>query len=256
MRMLASGTGRAVLGAVLLACLLPAGVRAATLVNMVAFDAVYIPALALTTAAQQDAAVADRARDAMLSLRTRWPTLRAGLFTDLGPASQASSRRSLDQVAQHIALADRAVAGANFKAAHEALEEVRVELMKARSERGMDYFVDRLTAFHEPMELLALAGAKLKPQDLTAAKRTELELAYAEARAVWRGIEQNPPDPQIYALTPGRLAQLSKAMADEAEALSQLSDALRGTDNAALLKAAAALKPAFARVFTAFGQGN
>ena len=34
------------------------------------------------------------------------------------------------------------------------------------------------------------------------------------------------------------------------------ADLLRGTDNAALLKAAAAIKPHFARTFTAFGQYN
>jgi hypothetical protein len=39
-------------------------------------------------------------------------------------------------------------------------------------------------------------------------------------------------------------------------ALARLSDALRGTDNAALLKAAVAIKPPFAHTFTAFGQYN
>ncbi len=256
MKILASSALRAFLAVVLLAGLGTASAHAATFDNMVAFDGVYIPALALTTAAQQDATVAARAREAMRRLTQRWPALRAGLLQDLGPAAQVSSRRTLDKVAQHIETADKAVASTNFKAAHEALEEVRIELMRARIERGMDYFVDRLTAFHEPMEMLALAGANLKAQDLTATQRTELEQAYAQARAVWRGIEQHQPDPQIYALTPARFAQLTQAMADEAQALSQLSQALRGTDNAAVLKAAVALKPAFARVFTAFGQGN
>ena len=49
-------------------------------------------------------------------------------------------------------------------------------------------------------------------------------------------------------------AQFNKGMADVTQALSRLSDALRGADNAALLKAAAAIKPPFARTFTAFGR--
>ena len=51
-------------------------------------------------------------------------------------------------------------------------------------------------------------------------------------------------------------AQFNKGMADVSAAMSRLSDALRGSDNAALLKAAAAVKPAFARTFTAFGRYN
>jgi hypothetical protein len=39
-----------------------------------------------------------------------------------------------------------------WKQAHEALEPVRVELMKVRQHQGLDYFVDWLTAFHEPIE--------------------------------------------------------------------------------------------------------
>ena len=75
-------------------------------------------------------------------------------------------------------------------------------------------------------------------------------------RAVWRGIEQNLPSPQAYGLNEVRLAQFNRGMADVTAALTRLSDALRGTDNAALLKAAAALKPPFSRTFTAFGRYN
>jgi hypothetical protein len=255
MKILVAGTLRTLLTAAFVAGLWTASVGAATFDNMVAFDGVYIPALALTTAARQDATVAVRARNAMQELKTRWPALRAGLLQDLQGVPAESARKTLDKVALHISTAEMAVAGGNFKGAHEALEAVRIELMNARNAHGMDYFVDRLTAYHEPMEILALAALDLKPHELTPAKRTELETAYAEARAIWRGIEKNPPDPKVYALTPARSEQLSKALADETEALSRLSDALRGTDNAAVLKAAAALKPAFARVFTAFGQG-
>lgn len=236
-----------------LAMPLASGVQAADLDHMVVFDGVYIPALALTTAAQQDAAVVARARAAMQRLEVRWPALRVQLQQDLGGTS---AKRTLDAVDRHLAAARKAVAANAFSAAHEALEQVRLDLMQARSQRRIDYFVDRLTAYHEPMEVLALAGSKLTPQELTAAKRVELELAFAEARVLWAGIEKNPPDPRVYALSPARAAQLRKGVADETEALSRLSDALRGDDPPALLKAAAALKPAFARVLMAFAHND
>lgn len=224
--------------------------------DSVELDAVYIPALALTSAAQSDATVADKARAAMQRLDARWPALRGRLQASLGAsASQANgARKTVASVDAHIAAGRQAVAKGDFKAAHEALEEVRIDLMKARTARGVDYFVDRLTAYHEPMEVLALAGLQLKPQELTPAKKADMEKAFAEARALWRGIEQNLPRPADYALDPARAGQFDKGVADESAALSRLSDALRGSDAAALLKAAQAIKPPFARTFTAFGQ--
>lgn len=233
-----------------LALPLVASVQAAGLDSMVAFDGVYIPALALTTAAQQDAAMAARARAAMQRLDARWPELRGRLQQDLGGAP---ARPVLLAVERHIAAARQAVAEQAFPAAHEALEEVRLALMQARRQRGLDYFVDRLTAYHEPMEVLALAGARLQPSELTPAKRAELEQAFVQARVLWHAIEAHLPQPAVYQLSPARAAQLAQAVADESAALARLSDALRAADDAALLKAAMAVKPPFARAFTAFG---
>jgi tetratricopeptide (TPR) repeat protein len=172
------------------------------------------------------------------------------------PAQAAAARKTLAQVDKALAESRKAMAAGNNAAAHTALEDVRIDLMKLRRAQGVDYFMDRLTAFHEPMEVLALAGNTLKPQDLTPVKRAEMEKTYAEARALWRSIEQNLPDPKAYRLNEAQQAQFNKGMADVTQALSRLSEALRGTDDVALLKAAATIKPPFARTFTAFGRYN
>lgn len=241
-----------------LGALLATSVLAGVREDSVALDAVYIPALALTSAAQSDASVADKARAAMQRLDARWPALRTSLQASLAatPAQAAAARKTIAAVESHIAGGRTAVAKGDFKGAHDALEEVRIDLMKARTARGVDYFVDRLTAYHEPMEVIALAGLQLKPQDLTPAKKAEIEKAFAEARALWRGIEQNLPRPADYGLDAARASQFEKGVADETAALTRLSDALRGGDAAALLKAAQAIKPPFARTFTAFGQNS
>ena len=240
-----------------LAAALFGGAQAGVLDTSIALDAVYIPALSLTNAKPGDTAAAAKARAAMQRLDAEWPVLRAALLKDLSgktPAQAAAARKTLAQVDKALAESRSAVAAGNYAAAHTALEDVRIDLMKLRSAQGVDYFMDRLTAFHEPMEVLALAGSTLKPQDLTPAKRAEMEKTYAEARALWRSIEQNLPDPKAYQLSEAQQAQFNKGMADVTQALSRLSDALRGADNAALLKAAAAIKPPFARTFTAFGR--
>jgi hypothetical protein len=232
------------------------GAQAALLDNSIALDAVYIPALSLTNAKPGDTVAADKARAAMQRLDADWPALRAALLPDLSgktPAQAAAARKTLAQVDQALAESRKAVAAGTFEAAHTALEDVRIDLMKLRVALGVDYFMDRLTAFHEPMEELAQAGISTPAQELTPARRAAMEEAFARARGLWRGIEQNLPNPQAYHLNEARLAQFNRGMADVTAALSRLSDALRGTDNAALLKAAAAIKPPFARTFTAFG---
>ena len=56
---------------------------------------------------------------------------------------------------------------------------MRLDLKRARAGRRMDYLLDRYTAFHEPMEHLAAAGAAsgTTPLDITA--RAALEHHYA-----------------------------------------------------------------------------
>ncbi len=222
--------------------------RSVLLDAMVAFDAVYIPALALTSAVQQDAAAAPRARAAMQRLHARWPALRVALEI----RKPADWSATFEAVARQIDAADAAVALADWTAAHDTLEPVRQALMKAREAAGIDYFPDRLTRFHEPMELLAQAGARgLLP--ISPPMRQEIERAFAEARAHWRGIEQNLPDAADHRMGTRRHLQFKAALAEESKALTALSDALRGSDDAALLAAARALKPPFARLYTAFG---
>lgn len=238
----------------------PAFVRAAAsdppapMATMVRLDALYIPFLSMTSAAQADAKAAPKAAAAAARLRAAWPSLQQALLArPPAPARAAAWSRALQQAGRQLTLAEQAVAKGDWKEAHEALEPVRIALMKERQAAGFDYFVDRLTAFHEPMEELALAGASLAPGAVDAPRRRELEQAYASARALWRAVEQNLPDARSYGLSAAREAQFRQGLAAEAAALSRLSDALRGSDNGALLAAARAIKPPFAKVFTAFG---
>jgi hypothetical protein len=228
--------------------------EAQALEPMVQFDALYIPLLSLTSAAQSNPGAVPKTVAAATRLRERWPALKSALAANPpSPATRAEWRQALTAVERQLAKSDAAVAQADWKSSHNALEEVRIDLMKVRQAAGFDYFVDRLTAYHEPMEVLALAGANGKPEKLDAAQRAQLEKAFAESSARWRAVEQNLPDARVYHLTPAREAQLRKGLVDEAAAMSRLSDALRGSDDAALLKAAGAIKPPFSRVFTAFG---
>jgi len=226
----------------------------ALIATMVRLDALYIPFLSLTSAAQADARAAPKAAAAAARLRAAWPSLQQALLArPPAPARSAAWSRAVQQAGRQLSLAEQAMTKGDWKEAHEALEPVRIALMKERQAAGLDYFVDRLTAFHEPMEELALAGASLAPGAVDAQRRRDLEQAFASARALWLAVEQHLPDVRTYGLSASREAQFRQGLATEAAALSRLSDALRGSDNGALLVAARSIKPPFAKVFTAFG---
>lgn len=225
----------------------------AALSAMVAFDGTYIPALAATSAASLKPEAAPAAVATMQALVAEWPALRSRLAPVWGATPPARWVEALQDVDRRIGLASQATLHAKWSEAHEELEGVRVELMEARRSQGFDYFVDRLTEYHEPMEVLALAGA-LKPASLTAERRGELARAYQEARALWAEIERFAVPAEAYGLSSGRQAQMQQGMAQERVALDALGQALQGDDAARLLQAAAAIKPPFARLFTAFGQ--
>jgi hypothetical protein len=218
---------------------------------MIAFDSVYIPPLFLTGAAGKSAEGPARASAALARLQVQWPALRSRLLAAW--PGDAGWRRTLDSVQGQIAESDRMAARGAWPEAHEALEHIRATLKKAREARGMDYALDRFVAFHDPMEHLAAAATQWTPATLGPAQRDRIERLYVEARVRWRAVEALELKASALRLTPTRETQLRKAMADESAALALLSQALRGDDAAALLKAAAATKPPFIRAYTAFG---
>jgi hypothetical protein len=228
--------------------------QAAPIDDMVAFDGIYIPALATSTRASQDPTAIPKAKASLAALEQQWPALRQRFSVTWRDRPPSGWKQTLASVELRIDAAVAAAGLSEWKQTHEALEPVRIDLMQARRRQGMDYFVDRLTAFHEPMEILALAGSTLRADQIDAKRRSELERAYAHARTLWRGIELHAGDGASFGLSEPRQGQLRNALDDETAALVQLSDALRGRDNGRLLKAAVAIKPPFARAFTAFGQ--
>lgn len=209
---------------------------------MVAFDAVYIPALFLTGSAGKSADGPAKAEAAMQRVLADWPARRAALLAAL-PGAKGWAL-TLDKVGRHLADAGQQVAARRWEASHETLEHVREAMFAARQALGVDYALDHYTAYHGAMETLANA---------TTVQRPAMEADFAKARALWRRLEQLQLDPAAYGLSAPRQAQLVKALADETEALSRLSSALRSASDADLLKAAAAIKAPFVRAYVAFG---
>jgi hypothetical protein len=160
----------------------------------------------------------------------------------------------LAELDRRIAQADALVRQARFADAHEALEHVRPAMLDARRAAGIDYLVDRLVEYHEPMESLVAMASAAREGRLDERERAGMVRTFAQARAAWIAIERTPLDADRHGLSVQRLEQYRRGVSDESEALTRLSEALRNGDGATLAAAAEALKPPFARAYTAFGQ--
>ena len=210
--------------------------------TLLQFDAVYIPALFLTGSAGKTADGPAKATAAMKRLGGQWPALKPALTAAV--PDRRIWPKALEAAQGHLREADTRVAKAQWEPAHEALEHVREVLFEARRSLGIDYALDAFTAYHAIME--KLAGA-------TRVQRPVLEADFAVARARWRDIEAMSFDATVYGLSPARARQLAEARAEESQAQSALSEALRAGCDADVLKAAAAIKPPFVRAYVAFG---
>lgn len=245
--MLGSSWSRRRIMAFPMLCFVPSGVFAGTLqpdgrAAMLAFDQLYIRALFLTGGAGKSASGAAKATAAMQRLVEQWPVQRQALLAAV--PSQPIWAHAVDGVLHKLKEADASVARSQWESAHEELEQVREILFEARQKLGMDYALDRFTAYHAAMEKLANAKTVRKP---------EFEADYVKARVLWHRIETLQLDAAEYGLTPDRAQQLTQARAAESDALSRLSAAIHGAADDEILKAASALKAPFVRAYIAFG---
>lgn len=215
--------------------------------DMVRLDKSYIAALALTSQAK----VAE-SRKAMEILAGSWKGFKDRYY-DANPGD-AQWKKDLDAADHMIAEASQiVVSDRKVTDAHETLEEMRMVMMKLRARNGIEYFVDHLTAFHEPMEAIVLAAKDKTPETLTDADVQRIRATLPEAEALWKRVMAGNLDGPTYALDASQLERARKLMQTEQQALATLKSALAAGDKPAIIKAAVGVKPNFAALFMTFG---
>jgi hypothetical protein len=215
--------------------------------DMVRLDKVYIAALAFSS---QGKAV--ETRSAMRDLTRTWQGFRerhrAANPQDLQWQKDFDAMERL--IGKAAAIAD---SGRKVTDAHEALEEVRIVMMQLRARNGIEYFVDRLTAFHEPMESIVLLAKDKSPEQLAERDIARIGELLPQAEALWGQVVQAQFDAATYQLDPEAYAKARRLMQLEQQALAELRAALAAGDRARIAKAAVAIKPSFAALFMTFG---
>lgn len=231
---------------ILAALCLPLAAYAGLKEDMIALDRAYIPALAVTTEGKLP-----ESQRAMELLNKQWALFKKQhAATKGGDAQWSKDMAGIDRM---IADANKVVAGGvDLVKAHEALEGVRMTMLAMRARSRMPYYLDALTRFHDPMEDIVLAAKDKTPETFADADLTKIRTALPEAEKRWAEVKATRVDP-AFALSPEQQKTLAGLIATESEALDNLKKALAGNDRAALIKAAVAIKPAFARIYMSFG---
>jgi hypothetical protein len=214
--------------------------------DMAALDRAYIPALSVTSAGN-----VPMSQKAMRVLTDTWQGFKAKYsdysFDDAWRADFAYVDAQIRSAAAIVS------EGKNVVEAHEALEGVRERLLGTRHRLGIDYYVDYLTAFHGPMEGIFLPAKDKTPATLTDADIAKVRAALPDAKAAWSKVEGARLDNGVFAFSDAKLAEWRDAVKAEGEALRAVEAALHANDKAGLIKAAAALRGNFAKLFTLFG---
>jgi flagellar biosynthesis chaperone FliJ len=219
--------------------------------DIVLFDQNYIPALELTRYGSGEAVNA-----AMQQLQTHWRQFHSRYYTF--ELDDPYWRSDFDFVTLMIAeAADIVRSGGNLLEAHRALAGVRKVFMQIRLRNRIDYFLDYLTAFHEPMEAIVRAATDKTPESITITDVDDMRIALPEALRLWERVCRQQPDTELFALDTERLIHLQTYIRQENDALEQLQHTLQGlgeqVDEASIIRAALSIRPPFVRLMMLFG---
>lgn len=213
-----------------------------------AFDKAYIPALALTSQGE-----AEKSKAAMARLDQAWRDFSNAHRKD-NPDDDAWMQ-GFSEIDKWILEADASVArGDKLMDAHNVLEHVRVILMRLRQKRGIDYYLDYQTAYHEPMEAIVLAAKGKTPATFTEQDIDKIRNAIPELEKRWNAVRNARFDPGNLGLDSTRSARIKRSIELETESIAGLKHALAGADKSAMIQRAVAIKPPFAQLYMLFGE--
>jgi hypothetical protein len=219
--------------------------------DIVLFDQNYIPALELTRYGSGKAVDAS-----MQQLEAHWKRFHSRYYTF--ELDDPYWRSDFDFVALMIAeAADIVRSGGDLLEAHRVLAGVRKVFMQIRLRNRIDYFLDYLTAFHEPMETIVRAATDKTPENITITDVDDMRVALPEALRLWARVCRQQPDVALFALDTERLIHMQTYMRQESDALEQLQQTLQGlgeqVDEASIIRAALGIRPPFVRMMLLFG---
>ena len=215
--------------------------------DMIKFDQLYIPVLALTSLGEVQGS-----RVAFASLEPVWLAFKNKYYSS--SVNDPSWKKDFDKVNGYIKSSKNIrMKGTNLSQAHEQLEHVRVIFMGLRNRNGINYYIDHLTRFHEPMENIVLT-VKGKTADTLSNKDVDtIKQTLPGAIDLWHKASDSRFDANLYGFNKNKVKMLKSTIKKEQTALMHLQQAIKENNKNRIIKTSLAIKPNFAKIFKAFG---
>lgn len=216
--------------------------------DFVCFDRAYIPALFLTNMDKLNPS-----KKAMENLKTEWASFKGKYY--YYEKDDTKWTKDFDKVEESIMLADKIISSGNkLIEAHEILENVRYTFLEMRKRNNIDYFIDYLTEFHDPMEHIVLRAKGKIPKTLKDNDIEFLEKSFPEAADKWNALKNAGFNNDIFHFNDERLTNMKDVIIAETKAMDALKSALNNkSDKANLIKNAVGIKKNFVLLFELFG---
>jgi hypothetical protein len=230
-------------------CLMLLGFTKANLLkDFASFDRAYIPALFMTNQGEKESS-----KKTMLSLKENWKILKDKYYK--GNLKDSKWKEDFDNVDQMILKADNIVINeGNLSEAHNSLEGIRTVFMELRKRNNMDYYIDYLTEFHEPMEAIILTAKGKNPENLTDADIEKIQKSLDEALSIWIRFEKAKFNKSIFGFNDKKVKTMRNYIKLEYESLNRLRQFIDTKDKKAIIQSAIDIKPNFVNLFTLFGK--
>jgi len=215
--------------------------------DMVELDRNYIPALSLTSQGKLEPS-----KVAMEKLIPVWREFKNKYH--FMERHDVLWKRDMDKVNNFIDSAYAIVKnGHDLNDAHEELEKIRFIMMGARDRNHIDYYVDKLNRFHEPMENLVLAVKGKNADKLTEQTVVSMRSELKTAQYLWEKVVNSQFIKEEFGFDESQAKKLARLKETESMALIALEEALDSGNKTAIIQAAKAIKPPYAKMYMMFG---
>jgi hypothetical protein len=212
--------------------------------DMAALDQAYIPVLALTSQNSSN-----NSRKAMGILLPKWIAFNRTYYNSM--PGDPGWKTDLDSINVTVFTANALITNGNLTAAHTELEGFRLTMLDLRTRNQIDYFIDKLTLFHDPMERIVLAAQNKAPADVDTAL---IRQVFPEAVAKWEDVQTADLNAELFDFNQTDVQRIRGMIDNETAALTNLENALKTGDNSTIGNASVAIKPPFSTLFAAFGK--
>ncbi len=159
----------------------------------------------------------------------------------------------MDQAGLVLTQAAELVAGGDKFSAHAALRSLRNILVELRRSREIDYYLDGLTGFHEPMEAIVRIVRGKSASNLTNSDINAIRVLFPEARTRWDTVSSQVFEAKLYRLDEAQATKLQEQIALEDNALDILEQALSSRARNSIVVAAQGIEPEFIELYRLFG---